>query len=276
MKQRLLVLSIFVTMAAVGSVIAFAQPPAHFPEVIKALEASPGDVQLVKLGGDVWVERLTGVAALAHLNNLRSRRPKAFANSGKTLRQRGFTPTDHVYVERTLRLASSDTSATAPGFGLAQTYSEQNASGEIVITSWTDGDDNTWEGQIYVEVYSDNDASTWEGQIDASDSNHDWVYYTKTWESPDGPLQQEVSNPFGEAPMGKAVPAVISPETERLREGYRLARQSWLEWAYCWRQSVVAWCSAGAVGCVATNGGWAGCWGATCSGVLVGSAIGCY
>lgn len=144
------------------------------------------DIRRVRLGNDVWVERLTGKAALAHLHNIMSRRPGAFDRARQSLRDRGFVPTETVYVERTIRLAS-----TQPfGKGLvvpAQDYSESNEDGEILFWSWDDGDDATWEGSIYIEIYSDGAASTWEGQIDASNEEHNWIYYLKTWEGGPGP-----------------------------------------------------------------------------------------
>lgn len=248
-----------------------ARPPFIKP-VADHLDLDPArDVVLVKAGPDVLVQQMQGLEALEHLQNLRSQNPEAFAKARRSLLDKGFKPTNHVFVERTVRVASrpGDTN----GVAFAQDYSESNAEGEILFWSWSDGDDTTWEGEIYVEVYSTNDASAWEGQIDASNEDHEWIYYEKTWEKPTEEFRDTSSNP--EAPQQLDVlPAVISPQTERFSAQYRSA--GWIAWAGCWRENVVAGCAGAAVGCIATNGGWPGCWGATCVGVQVASAISCY
>lgn len=240
------------------------------------MQYSTDDIQRVDLGGGVYVDRLSGLTAYAHLQNLRSRQPEAFEAATRALREKGFHPTSHVYVERTVRLASS------PNFGstaFAQDYSESNSEGEILFWSWSDGDDNTWEGQIYVEIYANGDASTWEGQIDASNEDHEWIYNQQTWEDPEV-QNKEVTDRrqhFRALPdqvRTHAIPAVLSSQTRGYLGHYATA--GWMEWARCWRQNVVAFCTGAAIGCLASNGGWPACWGATCVGVEVASAIACY
>jgi len=229
------------------------------------------DVQLVRSGPETLVQRLEGVAALEHLQNVRSRNPSAFSKASASLRERGFKATNRIYVERTLRVASNARPMNADGMRLAQDYSESNSEGEILFWSWNDGDDNTWEGEIYVEIYSNNDASTWEGQIDSSNEDHEWIYYQETWQKP----REEFQSFKGFlSPRRRVLPAVISPDTAPYLS--RLQTAGWLQWADCWRQEVIAGCTGAAIGCIATDGGWPACWGATCVGVEVASAIACY
>jgi hypothetical protein len=236
-----------------------------------------GEVQLVAINNDVAVERIHGRAAAAHLENLLSRKPAAFVRAQQILRERGFTPTDFVYVERTLRRLNArlkSSSSVLP----AQDYSEWNADGEIVFWSWTDGDDGTWEGSIYMEAYGDDSASTWEGQIDVSVEEYPWVYYSNTWTGDgDGGGDDGGGDPLPTLKKtpprpGQIVPAVASsgyPSTMYMLVG-------WNEWGRCWRGCVIGNCTTAAIACRYTGPLWAKCFGGWCGGSLVGCGVGCY
>jgi len=145
-----------------------------------ASEQNSPDIVRARLGEDAMVEKMKGEAALTHLYNLFSRRPQALRAARKSLMDKGFEPTENVYVERTVRFLSDPSGHGEIEATPVQSYSEQSSEGEIIFWSWDDGNDATWEGIIYVEVYATNEASTWEGQLDASDSNLPWIYYTNT------------------------------------------------------------------------------------------------
>lgn len=241
-------------------------------------EASPraeprNDIQRVALGGGAFVERLKGDAALAHLYNAMSRRPDAFAAARRSLARRGFTSTPLVYVERTIRLARNpageDRSTTLP----AQTHSEQNGDGEIIFWSWDDGQNATWEGAIYVEIYSTGSATTWEGQIDASTTEHPWIYYEKTWQGGGGGPHEVRFGVPPPLPGMQAVPAVSLGQASSYGAGY--APASWLGWAVCWRRCVVVGCGTAAIGCLSSGPAWPGCFAAWCLGAEIMCAVGC-
>lgn len=239
--------------------------------------SNPGAYELTKINNELAVERLQGTAALAHLENIKSRNPKAFAQARKNLLNRGFRPTNRVYVERTVRLVSGRPTRE-PGKALpVQDYSETNEDGEIAFWSWDDGDDGTWEGTIYVEVYSTGDASTWEGQIDATTEDHDWIYNQMTWEKPgvgDDPIRARWQPSPGPNSRGRIVPASLPVGPQGLQRGNPVPA-GWIEWAECWRACVVGGCAAAALHCRFTNGAWPACWGAACVALEVGCAITC-
>lgn len=221
---------------------------------------------LATVSADSWVERLEGEAALAHFYNLLSRRPGAFEGARRSLSRRGLAPTERVFVERTVRLARSESgNQILP----AQNHSEENGDGEIVFWSWSDGNDNTWEGSIYYEVYATGVAATWEGQIDLSTEEYPWIWYERTWQRVGGPQQAHLSEP---PRAGEAVLAAVNRSS-----GYPMGvvPAGGLEWARCWRKCVIAGCVTSAIGCIASNGGWPLCWASWCAGSEVGCAIIC-
>lgn len=158
----------------------------------------------------------------------------------------------------------------------AQNYSEQNRDGEIVFWSWSDGNNATWEGEIYVEVYSTGWAATYEGQIDASTSQHPWIWYENTWERPRGPIQTEYGTPppaSGFAVLAVA-PSWLPRDPASRPSGYALALRG-MAWAKCWRGCVVGACSAIAGACLFSNGLWPKCFGGGCVFAELGCAIDC-
>lgn len=220
------------------------------------------------------IERIAGEAALTHLRNLMSRNPEAFARSRQNLAARGYKPTDTVYVERTLRPLKGPGSSSSP-YQLVQDYSESNADGEILFWSWSDGNNNTWEGAIHMVIYGNGAESTWDGQIDASTSEHPWVWYEKSWERPPRePIEIRYSFPPPASRGGDVIH--LARSGPKWTNPHFVPAGSFYNWARCWRAGVVSGCSTAAVGCIATNGGWAGCWGAWCTGTLVGAGAGCY
>jgi hypothetical protein len=70
------------------------------------------------------------------------------------LRARGFTPTGEVVVVRHTRvpaLVDRLISAIVPSVLARQTY--YPGEGEVIFTSWEDGDPGTWAGNIFAENY---------------------------------------------------------------------------------------------------------------------------
>jgi hypothetical protein len=224
------------------------------------------EIREVKISEDLRIQEMTGQAALDHLYNVLSRKPKAFSTARKSLASRGFLPTEKVYVERTVRLVSP------------ASLSDTSPDGEIVFWSWDDGDDGTWEGAIYVEVYSSGAASTWEGQLDVSTQDYPWIEVHKTWEGGagggGGPLPVSFNGPPLPGSLVHVTPAVQS--TGALAGSTSYMPASFYQWARCWRGCVVTGCTAAAIGCLATGPAWPGCFGFWCVGTEVGCAIGCY
>ena len=211
--------------------------------------------------------------ALAHLYNLRARRPDALTAAASKLAARGFSPTATVYVERLIGLARSPGEGPESSLRPAQNYSEQSSSGEIVFWSWDDGQPNTWEGSIYMEIYSNGAASTWEGQIYSGTSDHPWVYYYKTWEQPPRPPLPTL---WDAPPLPGAVLSAAMKGPFQGPPGEIMLAGTFAGWARCWRKCVVAWCAGAAVACIGSTVGWPLCWGGACTGVELACGIQCY
>lgn len=98
---------------------------------------------LVRLNGERLVQVLRGVEALAHLQNLQSKRPEVFQKANARARMRGWRPTNTVLVMRTMRdsVASDEIRSVRQDI-----YTSE---GEVTFWSWDDGDDSTWEGQMF-------------------------------------------------------------------------------------------------------------------------------
>ncbi|HVF60926.1 MAG TPA: hypothetical protein VNJ70_14050 [Thermoanaerobaculia bacterium] len=96
--------------------------------VLPASGLPSGDIERVKIADNLWVEKLRGDVALAHLYNLRARRPDALTAATSKLTARGFSPTATVYVERLIGLAQSPGEGPESSLRLAQSYSEQSSS----------------------------------------------------------------------------------------------------------------------------------------------------
>src|SRR5689334_14924423 len=83
------------------------------------------------------VERLSGEPALAHLNQLKLRHGKAFADAMRLLQEKGFKPTNEVTVFRTTPLARSRVAPSTNGIQRTQT-TYGDSSGEVTMWSWDD------------------------------------------------------------------------------------------------------------------------------------------
>lgn len=232
-----------------------------------------GEVRRFNIDGQLAVEQLVGSAALAHLQNMKSRQPQAFAAATKALRARGFEPTEIVFVQRTLRLAST---GNRPGLNdgapIFAEYTESNSEGEITLWSWDDGNNDTWEGTIYVEKYGGESAMA-EGQLDIATENYWWYYTNVVWESGSGPFNKDVRYPFDPRGSQPNPPYLVAsvPFLPQPFSPYMLARD-WIRFFKDYRACVVGWCTGAAVACAGMGPGWPACWGFAC----VGAQIGCF
>lgn len=275
-KVKTVIASLVVSTAMAPSMLAQSQDTRNgtpsvtsvtYPLVKKLSE----DITLVQYDSERAVEQLRGTAALAHLQNLRSREPQALIASIKNMKEHGFRPTDHVFVERHLRLARNTSQSGPPPYSLTQTSSEANSDGEIVFWSWDDGDNSTWEGTIYVEIYSDGAASTWDGQIYDETEDHPWVWYQKTWER--DPVDRRIA--FPPLPGTRSNDRfLLTNSAIALRPQFDLV--GFYEWATCWRAAVVGGCSGAAWTCRRTGPLWPECFAYGCTGAEIAGAIGCY
>lgn len=141
------------------------------------IEVSSGVYRTQGAGGSV-IEVLTGEAASNHLRNLKARRVKAFETSDLSLRSRGWRPTGHAVVMRTLRPANARRDSSADS-GIALVQNIYTDEGEVVFSSWTDGDNQTWEGEMWAINYSTGGEVLQEGQIDSL--THDVTYESTVW-----------------------------------------------------------------------------------------------
>lgn len=247
--------------------------------VYPVVEDLTSDIRLIKVAPNVAVEQLRGDAALAHLRNVMARHPHAFDEAVKRLTSRGRTDTGVVFVERTLHnAAASQMKNRSSDYSLTQTSSETSADGEVDFWSW-DGPGDEWEGNIYVEVYGYG-ASTWSGAIDTGTTSYPWVYVDETWASPDCSPHCGPDNQGGR--LNPLMPGQMTHgaiQLAALRRGNGVFMQadwnSWYNWSECFQSRVVGGCTAAAVGCLRLKAGWPACFGFTCVGVEIGSAIGC-
>ena len=129
------------------------------------------------------IEVLKGSQARDHLAQMKRDHPERFKGVGDALREHGAHPTNEVFVERTrhFQLATSQAATSAsclPSSNDLQPRSDSfsDADGEVIFTSWNDGDDATWEGTIYSEDYSTGNWQTWERQGNISTPNYFGVW----------------------------------------------------------------------------------------------------
>ena len=188
------------------------------------------------------VEKLEGTAAVEHLAALRAEKAKLFRKAEARMLERGFKSTDIVAVARTEQ----------KGIQPAQsTYS--NSSGEILIWSWDDGDDSTWEGTIYVEDYARGGTALWDVQLDVSTNTPQtlWSEYlggkeadaTKFASAADSPVPQIAS-------LHGGLPA---PQIDLVQ--LRDRRYNVADFLEC----VLDGCSYAAMYCLTDGGNWGAC-----------------
>lgn len=123
--------------------------------------------------GGSHTQQLTGQYAQAYVAQKEQRQPK-FREERKEaaddLRAQGFKPTGKIVVVRvtgdmagrTTFLGRLAHALVAPA--LAQTFS--TSAGEVVLETWNDGDNSTWEGHVYVENYATGDWSSFTTQYE--------------------------------------------------------------------------------------------------------------
>lgn len=235
------------------------------------------DMRLVELGHGRAVEQLRGQAARAHLQSLLARRPAALKKSHSRLVERGFTPSDEVFVERTLRKISGPVRG-AESYRRAQTSGEYAADGEILFWSY-DGPGYTWQGTIYLNVYGWGEA-TWDGQIDTDSYDYPWTWVYQTWSEtcPEGSCPGDDEDGLAKlVPPRPGSPYVFAklnsvPLTDVYR---RVAFNNFYDWSTCWRQNVIGGCVTAAAVCWRVKAAFPACWAAGCIGVEVGYGIGC-
>jgi hypothetical protein len=234
------------------------------------------DVRLIKYGNGVQVEQLKGDAALAHLQNLIARHPRAFAASRSDMAKRGFHPSKTVFVERTYREVSDRNKRPGHPYELAQTSGEQNSDGEIDFWSY-DGPGDSWQGTIYMEIYSDGAASTWDAQIDTSTQDYPYNWVTNTWsyEGNDGPIDRTALPEKPPLPGSVSRAAAIQFAAWRPGQPVVPVLFNWYNWSVCWRAGVLSGCTTAAVGCLRSAAAWPACFGLWCVGAEIGSGIGC-
>lgn len=129
----------------------------------------------------VAVEVLEGSQAREHLEQLKKAHPGRFKGLGAALREHGAHPTNIVTVMRTRQLVlpglqGQTNSSGAPNNLETRSDSASDADGEVIFSSWDDGDDSTWEGTIYTVDYSDGSWSTWEGQANIASADYYGVW----------------------------------------------------------------------------------------------------
>jgi len=249
--------------------------------IYPVVEQISPDVRLVRLTPEVAVEQIRGASAISHLNKLIARNPEAFAKARQNWARRGYTPTQEVFIERTVRNSQG---IIDPSDELHRTQSsgESNAEGEILFWSY-DGPGYTWQGTIYVEVYADNTASVWEGQIDTSTEDHPWNFQEMTWSGSgggyNGPDDQEMRKPAppplpGHALRSIGVHLAVNREAA-FGSGNGILPVGFHNWAVCWRSWVVGGCTTAAIGCIRVKVAWPACFATWCIGAEVGGAIAC-
>ena len=231
----------------------------HAPTVQAALPSS-GAAKQSRHGSNVYqrlasddgrntVQVLTGREALDHLKNLQARRPGPFAEAGQRLRAKGWTPTEHVLVVRTVRKAITSRNGYGPILP-AQTTTIDTDEGEVVFWSWDDGDPLTWEGEMWAQRYSDGAEALTAPQADTEQhyvTSEELIY----WHSP------TVENPVGRHDTGgsrtpmiqrakwsgnSAGPILLTQERRKPVD----ARQFVKDYLSC----VLVSCGGGLVGCM--------------------------
>lgn len=130
------------------------QPMSKGPSLASCSRAVSAEHNHPAIPDNLTVQRIGGEEALTYLQQLEAKNPSVFSEVRRSLRGRGYEPTRTVSVSRTV---------ATPGL---ISDSASSSDGEIVMWSWDDGDDGTWEGMVYVKRYSDGATATSEGQMD--------------------------------------------------------------------------------------------------------------
>jgi hypothetical protein len=220
------------------------------------------DIQRVSHAGDEY-EVLKGKPAISHVRNLRAQHARGFALAEQELRRRGFKPTEHAVVIRSI----------GKPFAPAQTTVD-SSSGEVTFWSWDDGDDSTWEGTFYATTYDDSSYVLIDGQIDTN--VHDVIWESLAYEY-EGPISEGggPDNQIRRQDRTRTSPfKLIAQRFSSPREILEVARTTNRpkpkpsEWIGC----VVAGCTGSVVGCALSGPAYPEC---VVLGCGAASTIGC-
>jgi hypothetical protein len=170
------------------------------------------------------VEVLEGEAALAHIRNLKAKRPKAWARAEQLLIERGYKPTGEAVVLRSTSLVRDREKPRKP-FGFIQ-ETIQDSSGEVTFWSWDDGQDGTWEGTIYMADY-DGFESLADAQIyfDTPDFAPTWEYTVHV----EGPPQEY----HRDAWLGRSSPVKLASFKPGIFSRVQCATRLVQDWSWC-------------------------------------------
>lgn len=195
--------------------------------------------------------------------------------AGQELADRGFAPTNLILALETVVVVGQERREAPAGVGFAST-TVSNSSGEVIIPSWDDGDDSTWEGVIYVEDYSTGEWATYAGQLDISTPA-----YSANWATRTGPLNQQGHWSEGQPEMDRLSGFALAVARERGRVVHAPSREPgaaalassglvmFRDFAWC----SVSWCAICAELCLLSGPYWGVCFGGCCVGGVITCAI---
>jgi hypothetical protein len=230
------------------------------------------------------VEVLKGSEARAFVTTLRQQNSvfrQAQKRSAEQLSARGFKPTENVLVVK-LKLKNTTRpagilaatrpagilAATRPAgilaairdwffpAVLAQTYNADDGSGYMVVQSWDDGNNATWEGNLFTQ--EDGGASTsLDSQIDV-DPNYSLLWSEGSGDPGDGSGSREISGHPGNSSGSRFISA------QSCNGGCRCMSRA----GDCMLRAALDnswnWCAAYAGGCAFFGAGWWSCMGLSC------------
>lgn len=219
---------------------ASANPPAKDPAVVHPHQNSitpAGNANIFRVTHDGReYEVLRGREAHNHIKNLRARHAKAFEIAEKDMLRRGFKPTEHAVVIRSV------------SNGVQPVQSVQSDEGEIAFSSWDDGQNQTWEGTMYASTYDDGSYTIFNGQVDTEYHEVMWEYNVYVY---DGPLT-DVNNQAREKRERRQTPYLLTSFTNGGKRPFHLVQRAGTtqpkirDWVGC----VVGCCIVAAGSCV--------------------------
>ena len=190
-----------------------------------------------------YVEKLTGVAARRHAENISARRGDLFQRAAAVLRERGWRDTGRIEVHRTNRQIAGKSGAFNPAYPRLQSPGSSSEEGEIVTWEWDDGNYDTWEGTVYLHEY---DSGTWmavDAQfwlMDGNEWQEIWSYVVDGQSSPNYPPETETLVSETRTPLLIAslvtevsISTVDIPYIYLVQENMRRVRQKWASWGSC-------------------------------------------
>ena len=216
-----------------------------------------------------------------------SRHPGRFSESERTLMEKGFWRTGDVVVLRSVTLGATESATelvteldTARSNGPSISSSE----GEIVFTSWDDGDPSTWEGSIFMASYAPAADLLTNVQLDISDGTTDTVWEEVVYVNPPTPEPeyQMMRQHASDASPGANRATVATSESDTANEDppptptptpSPTPGPAPKSPARVWVECTVGSCSAAAFGCAFLGPAWGECFGIACSSAAVGCAV---